>query len=209
MKIIHPALDPRGNQVVLANPSAPGDMAHWSLPDRIAAAVPMSPMPAQLAGIAFLPWTPPHSGDGWEESTAPEFDEPPFDLMEGKAAAAGVAIVEPDGRVWLVSPSNQFGGYQNTLPKGRVDPGMSLHATAIREAYEETGLLTEITGFLIDSIRTLTHTRYYIGRRIGGCPSRMGWETQAVHLVPRSLLAQMLKHSNDGPVLQALLAART
>lgn len=209
MKIIHPALDSRGKQLILSSPSTPCDLAFWLLPERTATAVPMSPMPAQLSGIPFVPWTPTPGSAGWDSAATPEFDEPPFHLMEGKAAAAGVAIIEPDGRVWLVSPSNQFGGYQHTLPKGRVDPGMSLRATAMREAYEETGLRTEITGFLTDSIRTLTHTRYYIGRRIGGCPSSMGWETQAVHLVPRSELAQMLEHSNDQPVLQALLLACT
>ena len=207
MEIIHPELDSYGNRLVLTRPSIPGDLAHWAQADRIATAVPLSAMPAQLSGIPFVPWMPSGSTE-WGRATRTQFDEPPFKLMEGKAAAAGIAIIEADGQVWLVSPSNQFGGYTNTLPKGRVDPGMGLRATSIREAYEETGLLAEITGFLTDSFRSLTHTRYYIGRRVGGCPSRMGWETQAVHLVPHSELGSMLGHRNDQPVLKALLANR-
>jgi hypothetical protein len=36
----------------------------------------------------------------------------------------------------------------------------------------------------------------------------MGWETQAVHLVPMSQLAAFVDHPNDKPVLQALQALR-
>jgi hypothetical protein len=35
----------------------------------------------------------------------------------------------------------------------------------------------------------------------------MGWESQAVHLVPRALLADFLTHPNDLPLLQALAIA--
>jgi 8-oxo-dGTP pyrophosphatase MutT (NUDIX family) len=52
-------------------------------------------------------------------------------------AAAGAVVMEPDGRLWLVAPSNGFGGYLATFPKGRVEPGISLQATAIREVWEE------------------------------------------------------------------------
>ena len=50
-----------------------------------------------------------------------------------------VVILEDDGRVWVVHPSNGFGGYPATFPKGTLDPGMLLRAAAIREAYEESG----------------------------------------------------------------------
>ena len=108
-------------------------------------------------------------------------------------------------------PSNRFGGYTYTLPKGRVDPGLSLRPTAIREAYEESGLKVVLTGFLLDSERTQTCTRYYIGRRVAGTPALMGWETQAVHLVPGHALDSMLTHPNDKPLVGALLTllART
>jgi hypothetical protein len=39
----------------------------------------------------------------------------------------------------------------------------------------------------------------------------MGWETQAVHLVPAARLADVATHANDAPVIRALidwLAAR-
>lgn len=206
MATLHPALDHRGNPVLLTSPSTASAAENWLSPDAVATAVPLSVLPARLSGVDFLPWSPPSGVEHWEPASSSAFVEPPFELMDGKAAAAGIAILEDDGRVWLVSPSNQFAGYVNSLPKGRVDPGGSLQATAIREAYEETGLLAEITGFLTDSVRSRTHTRFYLGRRIGGCPSRMGWESQAVHLAPFRQLSSMLVHENDRPVLAALLA---
>jgi 8-oxo-dGTP pyrophosphatase MutT (NUDIX family) len=113
--------------------------------------------------------------------------------------------MEEDGRVWLVSPTNGFGGYAATFPKGRVDPGASLQHTAVREVFEEAGLLVRLEAHLIDVPRTQTYTRYYLARRIGGCPSAMGWETQAVHLVPAARLAEVATHANDAPVIRALL----
>ena len=104
-------------------------------------------------------------------------------------AAAGAVIEEADGRLWLVAPTNGYAGYKTTFPKGRPESGASLQVTAIREAYEEAGLKVEITGFLADLPRSQTQTRYYTARRVGGTPAAMGWESQAVHLVPRSKLA--------------------
>jgi 8-oxo-dGTP pyrophosphatase MutT (NUDIX family) len=130
-------------------------------------------------------------------------EEPPFVLPAGVNAAAGAVIVEDDGRVWLVAPSNRFGGYSATFPKGRADSGATLQCTAIRETFEEAGLHVQLGAFLADSRRTLTYTRYYIARRIGGTPAAMGWETQAVHLVPIAQLERVASHHNDFPVIKA------
>jgi 8-oxo-dGTP pyrophosphatase MutT (NUDIX family) len=115
-------------------------------------------------------------------------------------------ILEEDGRVWVVHPSNGFGGYPATFPKGTLDPGMPLRATAIREAWEECGLRVALSGFLMDLTRSRSRTRYYLGRRIGGCPSDMGWESQAVSLVPRAQLGKVLVNPNDAPLVARLQA---
>ena len=50
--------------------------------------------------------------------------------------------------------------------------------------------------------------RYFLSRRIGGDPSDMGWETQAVCLVPVAVLAEqeeMLPSEYDRPILLELL----
>lgn len=159
-------------------------------------------MPASLNGVALAPAAlTPIEG----EAVA----EPPFVLPSGLKAAAGAVVVEDDGRVWLVSPTNGFGGYSATFPKGRVDAGGSLQHTAIREVFEESGLLVRLQAHLIDVRRTQTYTRYYIARRIGGCPSAMGWETQAVHLVPADRLEEVAVHPNDAAIIRAFRAWMT
>jgi 8-oxo-dGTP pyrophosphatase MutT (NUDIX family) len=161
-------------------------------------------MPESLNRIALLPAT-----DMPEPS---EFiDEPAFAAPPGLLHAAGAVVVEDDGRVWLVSPTNDFGGPEPTFPKGRVDPEASLQATAVREVYEESGLVVRLVAWLADVRRTQTYTRYYLARRIGGCPSGMGWETQAVHLVPLAQLDKVATKKNDEAIIDALrkaLAAR-
>jgi len=54
--------------------------------------------------------------------------------------------------------------------------------------------------------RTQTYTRYYMARRIGGCPAEMGWESQAVHLVPAARLDEVAVHPNDVGVIEAARA---
>lgn len=194
----HPLLDDDGRPVTIHLPSLPTALATWSDPTRIATVVPGGAMPQQLNGIPFLPW------ENSLMTPASPVDEPPYVLPAGMAAAAGVVVVEEDGRVWLVSPTNQFGGYEATFPKGRVDPGTSLQHTAIREAFEESGLAVDLTAYLLDVQRTQTYTRYYLARRIGGRPAAMGWETQAVHLVPLAQLRAVAAHPNDMAIIQAL-----
>jgi 8-oxo-dGTP pyrophosphatase MutT (NUDIX family) len=132
------------------------------------------------------------------------FEEPAFVPAPGKRVAAGVVIEEPDGRVWVVHPTNAFGGYPATFPKGTMEPGMPMRATAIREAWEESGLQVVLTGFLADVPRSRSKTRYYLARRIGGCPADMGWESQAVSLVPRALLHTVLVNPNDAALVLML-----
>lgn len=74
----------------------------------------------------------------------------------------------------------------------------------MKEAFEETGLLVQLGAFLIDVPRTTSITRYFIAKRIGGTPADMGWETQAVWLVPIHDLGAMAPHINDQTILTAL-----
>ncbi|MGF6808438.1 8-oxo-dGTP pyrophosphatase MutT (NUDIX family) [Paraburkholderia sp. Clong3] len=112
-------------------------------------------------------------------------------------------IREPDGRVWIVAPTNGFGGYQATFPKGTVS-GKSMQATAMAEAFEESGLKVRLTSHLVDVKRSQSYTRYYLAERLDGNPADMGWESQAVLLVPTGQLATVLNHRNDKPIIEAL-----
>lgn len=210
MKHLHPRTDDAGQPVELETPSRPTALASWDDPGQIATVVPDGPMPQSLNGIALAAWTGvPNKASGWLELAAQNagaFADPPMLSAPGKPAASGVVILESDGRVWVVSPSNQYGDYVNTFPKGKLDPGMGLRANALKEAFEESGLQVILTGFLCDSVRSTSVTRYYTARRVGGHPGDMGWESQAVHLVPRELLSSVVAHPNDQGVLQALAA---
>lgn len=164
-------------------------------------------MPAALNGIPLAVWSEaPQDDAGWAAVAGQDaaFAEPDFKPAPDKRVAAGVVILEEDGRVWVVHPSNAFGGYPATFPKGTLDPGVPLRATAIREAFEESGLRVALTGFLMDLTRSRSRTRYYLGRRLGGCPADMGWESQAVSLVPRALLPAILVNPNDVPLVAML-----
>lgn len=205
---VHPRPNDKGKPVKLTAPSTPTGLRTWQDAASTAAVIPDGPMPTELAGIGFDSWREaPTDNTGWERLAAQStIDEPPFDPPKGKNAAAGVVVLEKDGRIWLVAPSNAFGGYPVTLPKGTCDPGMSLHATALREAFEESGLQVQLTGFLVDVPRSTSFTRYYLARRTGGNPADMTWESQAVLLAPVSQLPALLTNKNDAPIIKAIQA---
>lgn len=205
-KAWHPKKNDRGEAVGIHQPHAASSAASWSDNESTATVIAGGQAPAELHGVPFNPWADaPTTLDGWDDVPGQaNIDEPDFECPPSLEPAAGVVIQEPDGRVWLVSPTNGFGGYRNTFPKGRADDGLSLQATAIKEAYEESGLQVEITGHLGDFARTKTYTRYYMARRVGGSPADMGWESQAVRLAPAGALHQLLNGHADQPVREAL-----
>jgi len=203
----HPQRDHHGETVTVKEPSTPTPLETWNDPHAVATVVPGGPMPAELNGVPLEPWTDhPHTAEGWDyvDGVMDELDEPPFHAPKGKVASSGVIIEEPDGRVWLVAPTNKFGGYAATFPKGNAEPELSLQANAIKEAFEETGLKVQITGFLGDFERTTSVARLYTARRVGGTPSAMGWESQAVHLVPRAKLYDLLNMHTDHDPAEAI-----
>ena len=152
--VFHPQPDEHGKPVRLRHPSTPTGMQAWHDPARRATVIPLGALPGELNGISFAPWLDtPMTSSGWNQVDGQAgIVEPAFAPPPGKAAAAGVVIEEADGRIWAVAPSNRFGGYDATFPKGRVDPGVGLQANAIREAFEESGLRVQIVAFLVDSL---------------------------------------------------------
>jgi ADP-ribose pyrophosphatase YjhB (NUDIX family) len=179
--------------------------------DQLATVIPDSPMPATVSGLPIASWkTAPTKAAGWKQLVEDsKFEEPPMLKVAGKEPASGAVVIEPDGRVWVVSPSNGHGGYTNTFPKGKLDTkdGLSLRQNALKEVFEESGLQVALTGFLCDSVRDTSVTRFYLARRISGNPADMSWESQAVHLVPVMKLAKFASHANDKVVLKTLAAS--
>jgi len=205
-KAFHPKADDDGKPVGLYSPSWPSSHASWDNGDAIATFTPGGGCPDVLNGIPLSPWIDHPEGDQWDyvDGQMDDLVEPVLHVTMGKQAASGVIIHESDGRVWIVSPTNRFGGYRNTFPKGKAEEELSLQANAIKEAFEESGLKVAITGLVGDFERGTSVTRYYSAVRIGGSPVDMGWESQSVHLVPKHKLASVLDNKNDTAVLVAL-----
>lgn len=203
--VFHPRPDDHGQRVEIKHSSQPSSLEAWADAKGIACVVPDGPMPTSINGLPVSSWCAVPKTNGEWESLAAEHGvtEPEFNVPAGKRAA-GVVIHEPDGRIWVVAPTNAFGGYQATFPKGKMDKGLSAQATALVEAYEESGLQVRLIRHLVDVKRSTSYTRYYLAERVGGDPADMGWESQAVMLVPVEQLKQVLNSPNDLPILQAL-----
>ena len=202
----HPQVDENGKPVAIHHPSAASDIARAGDANSTASFIPGSPVPASLNGIAFQSWVdaPTTLADWNNVSGQVALDEPSLVLKRWKKAAAGVVVEEADGRIWLVSPTNAFGGYRQTFPKGKADEGLALQAVAIKECFEESGLRVAIIGLLGDFERSTSICRYYTARRVGGTPADVGWESQAVHLVPKAGLRAMLNMPGDRKIARAI-----
>ncbi len=203
----HPAgVDDKGNPVTVNYPTKPSSKDTWGNKNATATFTPGGDTPSTLNGVPMKSWSPPK--EGWHavggnnerlEALFP-FNKP----TDGKSTGAGVLIMESDGRVWLTKPTNEFGGYKQTYPKGTVESGLTMQQNAIKEAFEETGLKIKITGVLGDYDRTTSRARMYIAERVGGTPKDMGWESQAVRLATMKDAKTLLNMSHDKKILDDL-----
>ena len=207
--VFHPQLDENGQPVIVSSPTPAGPAGNW-LDSALAATLSITEpgdLPASLNGIPFSHVK--FTDRDWVRFLRryedwPDQPEP----RTSKRLTSGLVIAEPDGRFWLVHPTNRFGGVEATFPKGRLEPGLSLVVNAIKEGWEESGILAEPLGWLCDVDRTKTVTRYYMARRVAGSPVDAGWESQAVSLVPASTLLEYLNRPNDRKILPAIAAWR-
>lgn len=205
----HPARKEDGKKVPIFKLSKPLNTETGGGADDTATFVPAGDAPGELNGVSLRSWIDhPESASEWAvvEGQNPGVTDEPVEAPGKKHAAAGVIAVEPDGRVWVVSPSNAFGGYDATFPKGTIEHGLSPQASAIKEAYEESGLKVEITGVLGEYERSTSMTRYYIAKRVGGSPVDCGWESQAVNLAPKKKLVDLLNKQIDREIARDLAA---
>lgn len=200
----HPKVDDKGKPVNIDHPTKATGRETWRDAKATATFTPGSATPVLLNRVPLRPWKAPDTPEGWAKVAGqrPALDaHMPFIPTPGKSVGAGVVVMEPDGRVWLTTPTNAFGGYKNTFPKGTAEPGLSLQANAIKETWEETGLKVEIVGVLGDFERTTSKARFYIARRVGGTPADMGWESQAVRLAPLKNALSLLNMEHDRAIL--------
>lgn len=203
MTIYHPKPGPNGQKVKILHPHKEGAPEAWLGADHVATVTPEGWLPKSINGVPFEPWKDaPKTPEGWKNVPGQDatLTEPALAVGVGKHPAAGVVVEESDGRVWVVHPTNAYGNYRTTFPKGTIERGLPMQAVAIKEAFEESGLRVAITGFLMDVDRSTSRCRYYRARRVGGSPADMGWESQAVSLVPKGKLLGVLDQSVDHPL---------
>lgn len=204
----HPKKGDKGELVGIKTPTVASAPASWHNSHDTATFTPGGDFPHSINDVALVAWNgAPITKKGWNfvPGLNRELKEPPFVVAPNKHPAAGVIIEEDDGRIWLVTPTNAFGGYQNSFPKGTCEEGLSIQANAIKEAWEESGLTVEIKSVLGDFERTTSTARMYIARRTGGNPVDMGWESQAVRLVPKEQLQEYLNMQPDKDIIEAYL----
>jgi 8-oxo-dGTP pyrophosphatase MutT (NUDIX family) len=132
-----------------------------------------------------------------------EIDEPP-----GATTSSGLIMQEKDGRVWIVKPTNAYGGYEYTFPKGRVEKGMHPQANAIKETFEESGLKGKIIKHAGDYGGTTGTTRYYMAEREGGHPHDYHWESEGVSLVHPKELLKYLNMPRDRKIVADLFGIK-
>ena len=203
--MVHPQPDDDGNDVIIHSQIPPSPLENWESGQRTAIATPECDMPESINGIPVSDWEAPETLNDWANVEGQiEMDEEPIQMKEGKGVSTGVIIMEDDGRIWTIGPTNQFGGYIITFPKGRIEPRLPLQANAIKEVYEESGLKVQITGVLGDFERTTTVTRMYVGKRVAGNPANMGWESQFVALIPKDKIKRFVKHKSDQPIAELI-----
>lgn len=203
--IIHPHLR-RGIEVVIHRPHSPTPLETWEVAADIATCTPNGTVPPTVNGIPIIKVT--HLDDELMRGLCRDFAEPETSrrALGYSIRGAGVIALEPDGRIWIAHPTNQFCDYAATFPKGKIDAGETCKQAAVREAFEETGLLVELHSHFMDSRRSVNYARYYLGKRVSGCPSQMGWETQAVSLVPPHQIRSVLNQPADQVVADVVVA---
>jgi ADP-ribose pyrophosphatase YjhB (NUDIX family) len=109
--------------------------------------VPAGAHPSALSGIALRPVQLPNDPATIDALTGCDDLDPHWaELPEGAPPIrkAGAIIREPDGRVWVIVPTNHFANTTATFPKGGIEPGEGARLTAWREVFEETDLVVQL-----------------------------------------------------------------
>lgn len=157
----------------------------------------------EIEGLGFKPIN--MAEADFAKQTKPLVYEPPLgNLPADKHAAAGMLLFTPDGKLVLVDPANQYGGYKTTFPKGTQEEGMSLQETAVKEVWEESGFKAKILGHLGDYEKTTSVTRFYVGVVEEGAPWAAHYETEAVRIVPFNQADKYLNVGTDKHILSDL-----
>jgi ADP-ribose pyrophosphatase YjhB (NUDIX family) len=127
---------------------------------------------------------------------------------DGKWCSAGGVVIDRRGRIALVRQRDRKGRWRWTLPKGRINPGETVEAAALREVYEESGLRARIVR-PIGLHDGRLHFTYFFEMELECDDGVHDRETKEVRLVSFVETASMLRSRRDLQVLRRLLEMRT
>src|SRR5712671_5047004 len=127
---------------------------------------------------------------------------------DGKWCSAGGVVIDRRGRIALVRQRDRKGRWRWTLPKGRVNPGETVEAAAVREVYEESGLRARIVR-PIGLHDGRLHFTYFFEMEIERDDGVHDRETKEVRLVSFVETARMLRSRRDLRVVRRLVEMRT
>jgi ADP-ribose pyrophosphatase YjhB (NUDIX family) len=132
-------------------------------------------------------------------------------------SAGGVVIRSGDGwEVAAIRPAGKPNGVW-ALPKGRIDPGERAEQTAVREAAEETGLVTESLGKLGDvrywfnweGERIFKVVTFFLlratGGELGAVPEAFRHEVDDARWLPLAEAPQVLAYSGEREMAERAL----
>ena len=134
---------------------------------------------------------------GWEKF----FHKDELQAPEPKWHSSGAVVYNDKGEIAIVAPKDKFGGYEWTLPKGRVEEGESNEAAAHREVGEESGISGELGEHLGQHEGTNSFTDFYLMKHTGTDESKMDKETQEVKWIKPEDSIEYLHSSRDLKVI--------
>ena len=130
------------------------------------------------------------------------------DRGDGKWTSAGGVVIDGRGRIALVRQRDRRGRWRWTFPKGRIDPGESAEAAALREVHEESGLRARVVRPIVLHEGRLHFTQYFEMALVRDDGVHDG-ETREVCRVSFVEAAKLLRSRRDLRVLRALVQAHT
>jgi 8-oxo-dGTP pyrophosphatase MutT (NUDIX family) len=125
-----------------------------------------------------------------------------------KSQSAGGVVFDRSGRIAIVRQRDRQARLRWTFPKGRLERGESPAQAALREVYEETGLVTKLVSVLgvYDGKRRRTHYfRMLLWRDHGVFDD----ETEEVRFVRPERALRLLRSRRDRTVLAWATAPRS